>query len=121
MPKATPTMNAQFEAFVSKEKFPAEPGAYTGVSDPMLKAGLAEKINLAANDFMRVAEGEKPDSKAYVNAIETGLGRFLEYTQLDTEERERICMYFEELMDIVGLESSEGQLNTFMYGFDPGK
>ncbi|NOU62328.1 DUF4844 domain-containing protein, partial [Marinifilum caeruleilacunae] len=37
------------------------------------------------------------------------------------EDRERICCYFEELMDIVGLESSDGQLNDFMYGFNPSE
>ena len=40
---------------------------------------------------------------------------------LDTEDRERVCSYFEELMNIVKLESSEGQLNKFMYGFDPSE
>ena len=39
--------------------------------------------------------------------------------ELDTEDREKICNYIEELMDIVHLESSNGQLNKFMYGFDP--
>ena len=41
--------------------------------------------------------------------------------ELDTEDRERICHYYEELMNIVGLESSGGHLNNFMYGFDPAK
>ena len=43
------------------------------------------------------------------------------YFELDTENRERVCSYFEELMDIVGLKSSNGQLNKFMYGFEPEK
>ena len=52
--------------------------------------------------------------------LSLGLERFSDiYLELDTEDRERICTYFEELMDIVGLESSGGYLNDFMYGFDP--
>jgi hypothetical protein len=39
------------------------------------------------------------------------------YVEIDTEDRERVCAYFEELMDIVGLESSDGHLNNFLYGF----
>ncbi|MFN3574521.1 MAG: DUF4844 domain-containing protein [Phenylobacterium sp.] len=27
--------------------------------------------------------------------------------------------YFEEIMECIGLESSEGLLNEFVYGFDP--
>lgn len=34
----------------------------------------------------------------------------------DTEDRERICDYLVEIMDIVGLESSDSLLNNFMYG-----
>ncbi|RYE55749.1 MAG: DUF4844 domain-containing protein, partial [Sphingobacteriales bacterium] len=29
--------------------------------------------------------------------------------------------YFEELMQLVGLNSSEGRLNKFLYGFDPSQ
>jgi hypothetical protein len=58
----------------------------------------------------------------YQNAIKIGLDRFSDlYLKLDTEDRERVCSYFEELMDIVGLESSGGHLNDFMYGFNPTK
>jgi hypothetical protein len=37
----------------------------------------------------------------------------------DTEDRERVCMNMEKIMDIVGLESSDGLLNNWLYGFDP--
>jgi hypothetical protein len=37
----------------------------------------------------------------------------------DSEDRERILLYFQEIMDIVELQSSNGQLNDFYYGFDP--
>ena len=43
------------------------------------------------------------------------------FTEPDTEERERFCGYLEEIMDIVGIESSDGLLNGWLYGFDlPG-
>ena len=93
---------------------------YSGVADPTLKNQLTEKINLAAKDFEEVAKRDHPTVKDYQEKIEIGLHRFNDiYINLDTEERERICHYFEELMDIVGLESSDGKLNKFMYGFDP--
>ena len=48
-----------------------------------------------------------------------GLSKFTDvYFELDTEDRERVCTYFEELMDIVGLESSNGQLNKFMFALN---
>lgn len=79
---------------------------------------MTEKINLVANDFKKLAEKGNATDKEYQNAIKVGLEKFADlYLQLDTEDRERVCSYFEELMDIVGLDSSGGHLNNFMYGF----
>lgn len=112
----------QFEEFKSKEKFIQDDNYfYPGIGDPALRPVLTEKINLAADDFKKLAEQGNVSNKDYQDIIKKGLDRFSGlYLQLDTEDRERICNYFEELMDIVGLESSGGHLNRFMYGFDPG-
>ncbi len=109
----------QFEEFRSKEKFiPDEKLFYPGIGDPAQKLILTEKINLAANDFEELAKRGNATDKNYQNAIKKGLGRFAGI-YIDSENQDRICYYFEELMDIVGLESSDGHLNNFRYGFDP--
>lgn len=109
----------KFEKFKKKEKFIAEQ-YYPGISDSKIKPTLTEKINKAAEDFQILAKTNKATDKDYQDKIKIGLERFSEiYMKIDTEDRERICNYFEELMDIVGLESSGGHLNKFMYGFDP--
>ena len=111
----------KFADFKSKEKFIQDNMFfYPGIADTLLRPTLTEKINQAADDFMKLAESGSASDKNYQNKIEIGLQRFADiYINLDTEDRERICHYFEELMDIVGLESSGGHLNDFMYGFDP--
>jgi hypothetical protein len=118
----TPT-NAmeKFEKFKAKEKFVEDMKIlYPGIGAEKLKPILTEKINLAAEDFEKIAKNGNATDKDYQNAIGKGLDRFKSiYLEIDTEDRERVCAYFEELMDIVGLESSDGQLNNFMYGFDP--
>jgi len=119
--KTPDSVMIQFEEFKNKEKFIQDDRLfYPGIGDSSLRPILNEKINLAASDFMKLAkQGTVPD-KDYQDIIKKGLDRFSElYLQLDTEDRERICHYFEELMDIVGLDSSGGHLNKFMYGFDP--
>nr|WP_293304051.1 DUF4844 domain-containing protein [Allomuricauda sp.] len=114
-------MNEEFIKFIAKEKF-VEEDYYPGISEEEMRPIFTEKINLAASDFQNIAESENPTNEKYLEAIKTGLSRFSDvYLDLDTEDRERVCVYFEELMDIVGLESSNGQLNMFMYGFDPTK
>jgi len=113
----------KFEEFKRKEKFLEDDKLfYPGVGDPKLKPTLTEKINLSAKDFKELADKGITTDKEYQDAIKKGLYRFSDiYLDLDTENRERICSYYEELMDIVGLESSGGHLNNFMYGFDPTK
>lgn len=110
----------KFEAFKKKEKFVEDNTIfYPGIGDEKLKPILTEKINLAADDFKKVAQSQNVTDEDYQEAIKIGLQRFSQiYLDIDTENRERICAYFEEVMDIVGLESSDGQLNDFMYDFD---
>lgn len=108
----------QFEEFLSKEKFQEDYNLfYPGLANPSLKTPLTKKINLIAKDFETLAAKGNATEKEYHNAIKKGLAQFSEL-ELDTEDRERVCKYIEELMDIVGLESSGGHLNKFMYGFD---
>lgn len=118
--KTTNVNMNKFEAFKTKEKFTEDKTLfYPGIADSALRPTLTEKINLAADDFKTLAESGEATDKEYQDKIENGLKRFSNiYIDLDTEERERICHYYEELMDIVGLESSDGHLNNFMYGFD---
>ena len=114
--------NESFAEFMENKKFVQQPypNYYPGIADENMRPVLTEKIHQAAIDFKAVAASEKPTDKKYHEKIGIGLSRFKDvYMQLDTEDRERVCTYFEELMDIVELESSNGQLNTFMYGFDP--
>ncbi len=108
----------KFEEFKHKEKFIADKQLfYPGIGDETQKPILTEKINLAADDFEKLAKTGNATDKDYQNAIKIGLNRFTGI-YIDSENQDRICYYFEELMDIVGLESSDGQLNNFRYGFD---
>jgi len=120
--KTPENANKQFAEFIAKKKFVAQPypNYYPGIADEKMRPIFTEKINQIASDFKNVAESENPTNKDYQEQIGIGLSKFREnYLELDTEDREMICVYIEQLMDIVGLESSNGQLNKFMYGFDP--
>ncbi|WP_248724318.1 DUF4844 domain-containing protein [Seonamhaeicola sp. ML3] len=120
--KTPENANEQFAEFIAKKKFVAQPypNYYPGITDEKLRPIFTKKINQIASDFKTVAESENATDKDYQKQIRIGLSRFRENDlELDTEDREMVCVYIEQLMDIVGLESSNGQLNKFMYGFDP--
>lgn len=113
--------NAQekFAEFIAKKKFYAE-NQSPNISDEKLRPILTKKINEVAKDFKEISESGNPTDKKYQKAIRVGLLKFPEIELgFDSEDRERILLYFEEIMDIVGLKSSNGQLNNFYYGFDP--
>lgn len=111
-----------FDSFISKEKFQEDMTIhYPGISAPALKPILTDKINQAAEDLRETSLKLNPTKEDYLRALEKGLSGFDRYTPFDTEDRERAGHYFEELMQIVGLESSGGRLNKFLYGFDPDK
>ncbi|MCK0115391.1 DUF4844 domain-containing protein [Gelidibacter sp. F63206] len=119
--KTPENANEKFAEFIAKKKF-VEENFYPGIADEKMRPIFTEKINQIATDFKTVAESEKPTDKNYQEKIGIGLSRFANvYLELDTEDRERVCTYIEELMDIVELASSNGQLNKFMYGFDPNE
>ena len=116
--------NEKFAEFIAKKKFTEQPypNFYPGIADNKMLPILTKKINQVASEFKTVAESEKPTDKKYQEQIRIGLSQFADvYMELDTEDRERVCSYIEELMDIVELESSNGLLNNFMYGFDPNE
>lgn len=115
--------DVKFEEFIKKEKFLQDDKLfYPGIGNLGLKPVLTENINLLAGDFKKLADKGISTDKEYQNAIKNGFDRFSDiYQDIDTEDRERICSYVEELMDIVGLDSSDGHLNNFMYDFDPTK
>jgi hypothetical protein len=107
--------------FKAKSKFDPDQKLYTGLSKSELKTKLTEILNQSADDFITTVNN-KPTEKKFQDDIKKGLSRFNPYyLNLDTEDREKVCSYFEELMDCVGLESSDGVLNKWLYGFDPTK
>jgi len=44
---------------------------------------------------------------------------FTKFDSADSEERDQLLAYLERIMDIAGIESSDGLLNNWRYGFDP--
>ncbi|MBV5281606.1 MAG: DUF4844 domain-containing protein [Paludibacter sp.] len=117
--KTTNDAMDKFEKFKAKEKFIEDSTIlYPGNNDVAMRRILTTKIDLAVDDFKTLAASGKATNREYQEKIKVGLERFADI-YLDTEDRERVCQYFEELMCIVGLDSSNGYLNNFMYGFDP--
>jgi hypothetical protein len=104
----------RLDALRNAPKFEAD-GLYSGYLDPTLRVQLESDINALLSRL--VAELAAHPTKSFVLAE---FAQTLDGVRAtDTEDRERFCGYLEEIMDILDIESSDGLLNTWMYGFDP--
>ena len=108
----TPTQRIQLEQFVANAKF-APDDNYVGfgshdvvVAPDVVLNGIAERV-LERGSFTKQAFLD--DAIAALRAFDT----------VDTEDKERAYAGVEGIMDILGIESSDGRLNEAMYGFDP--
>lgn len=102
--------------YISRDKF-SETADYPGIGDEELRKPLNELLNILAKTFQKLAHNQ-PNAKLYQIAIKQLLDN-MNNIYLDSEDQDQFCSSIEALMDIVGLESSDGLLNTWRYGFDP--
>lgn len=92
---------------------------YPGLADPNLLPELSLWINDSIQDFLEIVRRGNVTSAELLECLRRCVARYDGRT-LDTEDRERCAGYFEEIMDCVGLDSSEGILNELVYGGDIG-
>jgi hypothetical protein len=113
-----PDAVARLAALREERKYEAESDGflpYTGVRDPSERAKAEETVNGVITAVAEIVTSAR-SSEAILAVFRAGLDQV---TLSDTEDRERTCAYFEQIMDCIGLESSEGLLNDWLYGFDP--
>jgi hypothetical protein len=115
---ATGKRKQELEQFKAVRKF-GEDGKtmYAGVATETERLRLEEAINQLI-DRLLAAKVETLDKKAVLKEFKT----FLDHLEMfDSEDRDQMCRYLEKIMDIFNIESSDGLLNTWRYGFDPNK
>ena len=101
----------KFVPFEPSEKFPL---GYVGYLPAEEDRAEAESH---LNDLIsQITTGIKDHpSKAFV--LQQFSQTFAYFQNSDTEDRERLCYYLEDIMDAVGMASSDGVINKWMYGF----
>lgn len=110
----TPEVLRRLSALRSESKFNEE-NLYPGAPTEEIRLHAEQAVNSMLD---RLAGGlREAPRKSYV------VSEFLEmlkaFEHEDTEEREQACTYCERVLGILGIASSDGALNTWLYGFDP--
>jgi len=110
----TPKVLQQLAALRSEPKFQEE-GLYPGAPTEEIR----QRAETAVNTVVDRLQSGLPCSpqKSYV------MSEFVEmlkaFEREDSEERERACYYCERVMEFFNIQSSDGILNRWLYGFDP--
>lgn len=110
----TPEVLQRLSVLRSESKF-IEENLYPGAPTEEIRLHAERAVNVML-DRLVVGLRQSP-RKSYV--LSEFLGMLAAFEHEDTEEREQACTYCERVMDILGIASSDGALNTWLYGFDP--
>lgn len=103
-------------ALKTQSHFDGDGFFYTGIQDETLKSNVQTLFLKVVDDFIQLLD-TTPNEKQLLNLLNTSINRF-NREDFDTEDAENLAGCFEKIMDCVELESSEGILNTWVYGFE---
>jgi len=87
---------------------------YSGAPNEAIRIEAENKLNNMI-DYLLEHIAKNPTMDFVLKQFEIMLKGFTNY---DSEEMDRICTYCEEVMDIFNIESSDGLLMKWRYGFD---
>ena len=89
---------------------------YPGAPNEALRLAAEGEINRLID---RLADGlpAKPKKSFVLANVKVALAAF---NSADSEERDRVAIYIERIMEITGVEESEELLNVWRYGFPIG-
>lgn len=101
-------------------KFGPDGVLYTGIADPTKRSIAESTINSAISN---IATGIRshPTKTFVLEQFQRALVLLDAAGLADSEDREAAAGYLEQVMDVVGLESSDGMLNNWVYGLDASK
>ena len=101
----------RLEDFIEATKHVAEAGA-TAKSQAEARPALNRLLVMAAFDFVQITR-TAPSREAYLLAIDRGLERF-DPLMMTRDDRLEVAEFYIDLMDIAGIDSSDGRLNAFV-------
>ena len=105
---------ARLEQLVRKTQAVVVIGSNNGKLPAEARPKLNRVLVESASEFLRLASSQ-PTREGYFKALDAGLAR-LERLAVGAEDRQQVAEYYQDVLDIIGLESSEGRLAAFVDG-----
>ena len=105
----------QLHQFQQQDHFLTDGYLYSGVQNPQLKKLLNQKVAETAEAYIQLYQhSAQPSKQQRLKILSDGIHQ-INPDSLGTDDREQVAGTFEHFLDITGLESSEGILNTWLY------
>lgn len=106
----------KLKQFQLQDHFLPDKFLYTGVQDPELKKQLNQKVADTSLAFIKLYESKTPPTRQQLlQVLSEGINQ-IDPASVDSEDRQQVATVFENFLDIIKLNSSEGILNTWVYG-----
>jgi len=107
---------AELREFRAEAKFRTDLGAlYPGAPDEVVRIRCESRLNGLLDRLIGgLLQNRNADyvSKEFASTLPL-------FDEEDSEERDRVALYLEHVMEIIGMESSDGLLNEWRYGLEP--
>ena len=107
-------MLTRLTAMKAEPKFVDEPGTiYNGMRPEELRRAAEDQLNDLIEGLMR----DLPKGLTERSIRQRFAATLSSFPGHDTEDRERMCRYVEQLADVAGVEKPRGLLTRWLYGW----
>ena len=111
----SPTVFSKLDSLKNQDKFGEDASSfYPGATSEAMRLELNGLMNKSIDDIVLVLK-DCPTKAQILEQYKTGLSRF-DSLNLDTEDREQVCTYYDRIREIIGFDSTHGLLNQWLYG-----
>lgn len=103
---------SQLEDVKELTKHVADPKSINAKIQAEARPEINRFLVIAADDFLRIIQNGKPCKTAYLACLDREIARLAPLTT-NVNDRQQVADFLQDLMEIVGVDSSEGRLTAF--------
>ena len=106
----------KLQQFQTNNRFAYGSASDATLQEHILKNHINQSIESTRQAFIRLYQSNsQPSKQQLLHILSNGINQ-IDPNSLYTDDREQVATIFENFLDVIGLESSDGILNTWIYG-----
>ncbi|WP_228199814.1 MULTISPECIES: DUF4844 domain-containing protein [Acinetobacter] len=106
----------KLEQFQTNKHFAYGNASDSTLQEHILKNHINQSIESTRQAFIHLYQSNsQPSKQQLLHILSNGINQ-IDPNSLYTDDREQVATIFENFLDVIGLESSDGILNTWVYG-----